>query len=724
MSTFFASTLLLSSGLLFLVQPLCAKMLLPTFGGSPAVWNTCMVFFQAGLLAGYAFVHFGNAFFGVKTHVVLQLLLFCLAVGALPIVIPRDVAPPATPVLWLIGTLASAAGVSFFAVATCGPLLQRGYALASGGKDPYSLYAASNLGSFLALFAYPALVEPNLTLGEQADLWRWGYVLLVAACSVAALLVTTKGERQPAAVSPFARPKPQDHLRSRAGQRAHWLVLALVPSSLMLSVTNYLTTDIAAIPLLWVIPLGIYLLTFTLVFAPPKCLPHSFMVRWMPLIVVVLAVILLLEATEPVLVVMGLHLVGLFWLAMVCHGELAETRPPAERLTEFYLWVAVGGVLGGIFNALVAPVLFPGVVEYPLMIALACFLRPSLKPATKARLRFEGPLLVGVLTVGLVLGGRILNLEPGASSVAFMFVVPLVFAYLLQNEPRLFAAGIALIFAASALYPGVHGETRYRTRSFFGVHRVTEQDGFRKLFHGNILHGEQNLDRRHRDEPLTYYHRTGPVGQLMVALKTDKRLQRVGLIGLGIGALASYAQPGQQWTFFEVDPGVAHIASPGAGLFTYLRDSPGAIDVVLGDGRLTLARHPDKFGLLVVDAFGSDAIPLHLLTREALDVYLAHLQENGILAVHISNRYVDLEPVLANLAAAAQPPLECRIQKDLSLNAAETSAGKKPSEWIVLARHGPDLESLAPWARWPRAQPRPDLGIWTDDFSNLVSVLR
>lgn len=714
----FASTLLLSSSLLFFVQPLCAKMLLPTLGGTPAVWSTCMVFFQAGLLGGYAYAHWGPRALGVVRHGLVHMGLLGAALLTLPLALPRDVAPPATPVLWLIQALLVGVGLPFVLVASCAPLLQRWYMGASGDQDPYFLYAASNLGSFGALMLYPFVVEPNLTLAEQADLWKLGYVLLVAATVACALCL-----RGSQGIGPRNEPGRPTSASPTLGMRLRWLLLSLAPSSLMLSVTNYLTTDIAAIPLLWVVPLAIYLATFTLVFARRPLIPHQFMVRWLPLVVVVLAIILLQEASEPVFVVMGLHLIGLFWLAMVCHGELARTRPPADRLTEFYLWLAIGGVLGGIFNVLLAPLLFKSFAEYPIMIALACLLRPAQVLTPSPRMDVVGPLGVGILTMVLVCLGRVLELDPGPLSVAFMFAVPLLVAYFMQHGAYRFGACIAFIVAASAFYPGIHGAAIYRERSFFGVHRVTERDGFRKLFHGNILHGQQSLDWRHRAEPLTYYSRTGPIGQVLTALQGDKRLERVGLIGLGTGALASYAEPGQHWTFFEIDPAVAHLASPAAGLFTYLRDCRGRVDVVLGDARLTLNQQSDTFGVLVIDAFGSDAIPLHLVTREALTGYLTHLSAHGMLAFHISNRYVDLEPVLANLAADAG--LVCWIQKDLGpQDAAGGQSGKSPSVWVVMTRTPAALAPLAASPRWETARPRPSLGVWTDDFSNLVSVLR
>jgi hypothetical protein len=301
-----------------------------------------------------------------------------------------------------------------------------------------------------------------------------------------------------------------------------------------------------------------------------------------------------------------------------------------------------------------------------------------------------------------------------------MFAVPLVLVYCSQNRPVAFGLGLALVFLAGAFYPGVRGVSIYRQRSFFGVHRVTEQDGFRKLFNGNILHGQQSLDPRRRGEPLTYYYRTGPIGQVMTSLKNDHRLKRVGLIGLGTGALASYSQTGQRWTFFEIDPAVAHIAAPAAGLFTYLKDSAGRVDIVLGDGRLTLNQHQEKFGLLVIDAFGSDAIPLHLLTREALRIYRDHLQEDGILAFHISNDYVNLEPVLANLADDAK--MACRIQED-GASGTDKAKGKLPSIWLLMAADPSHLDRCTS-SQWETARTRPDLSVWTDDFSNLLSVFR
>jgi len=677
-----------------------------------------MVFFQTGLLLGYGYAHLGNRVLGVKGQVLVHLLLSVLAFLCLPIAIPRDIAPPESPRLWLIQTLVVTVGLPLFVVASHGPLLQSWFARSGNCPDPYFLYAGSNLGSFAALIAYPVLVEPNLTLESQGKGWMIAYAGMVLALSACGLCVWRKR-------SGGILPPQSAAAGCRRYERLRWVLLALVPSSLMLSVTTYLTTDIAAIPLLWIIPLGIYLLTFSLVFARKQLVPHQVFVRWMPMVVVILAIMILQEGTEPLFLVLSLHLFGLFWLAMVCHGELARTRPPADRLTEFYIWLAVGGVLGGLFNALVAPVIFNALAEYPLMIALACLLRPS-PMVTPFRLRRELgiPLLVGGLTLVLIGLGRAMNLPAGPTSMAALFALPLILVYLLQNRSIPFGLSLAAVFLAGSQYAGIHGPSSYQTRSFFGIHRVTEQDGFRRLFHGHILHGQENLDPQRLGEPLTYYYRTGPIGQLLTALQGDERLKRVGLIGLGTGALASYTQAGQHWTFFEIDPAVASIAASDKGFFSYLRDAKGQVDVVVGDGRLALNQQPDKFGLLVIDAFGSDAIPLHLLTREALRVYLAHLQDHGILAFHISNLYVDLEPVLANLALDSCPKLVCRIQYDLDLNDADMRRGKKPSVWVIMARSARDFGPLENSPGWRPARSNPDLQVWTDDFSNLVSVVR
>ena len=738
----FSLTLFLSAALFFLAQPMCAKMLLPRLGGAPGVWNTCMVFFQAGLLAGYAYAHAGPRLLGKKLHALIHLGLLALALVFLPIALGQE-DPPATsyPAFWLMATLVLAAGLPFFLVASTAPLLQSWYAASGrpGSQDPYFLYAASNLGSLLALASYPILLEPNVILPRQSLAWSIGYGLLLILTAVCALDLWRSNQPARATSVPVAR-APNWYSRLR------WILLALVPSSLMLSVTTYLTTDIASIPLFWVVPLGLYLLTYILVFSTRYSGLSRYFKSGLPLVALLLVVALLSEANEPLVLVMALHLAGFFCIAMACHGELAGSRPPVQFLTEYYFWLALGGVLGGIFNALVAPLIFNSIAEYPLMLVLACILvggrgssqaperaatpreRPG-EPLPDGRGSFSYwdlvlPALLAVFTLGLVMGGRHYALDPGPISVAVIFAVPIVVAYTFIDRPLRFGLGLGAILLASTFYSGIHGQILLRERTFFGVHRVTEKDGYRFFVHGTTVHGQQSLDPQRQNEPLTYYHRgsvelkhpPSPIGQLFQSLKDDPRLERVGLIGLGTGALACYSEKNQQWTFFEIDPAVIAIARDR---FTYLGHARGEVRIVPGDGRLSLAQSTDSFGLIVVDAFSSDAIPLHLLTREALAIYRSKLRKDGILAFHISNRYVDLEPVLANLAKDAG--MVCLVQRDGNK---DQKAGLWASDWVLLANTAEDLKSITAAGNWQPARGNDALAVWTDDFSNLFSVFQ
>jgi hypothetical protein len=740
----FSLTLFVSAALFFLAQPMCAKMLLPRLGGAPGVWNTCMVFFEAGLLAGYAYAHAGPRLLGKKIHAALHLGLLAVALFFLPIALGQE-DPPATsyPVFWLLGTLVLAAALPFFLVASSAPLLQSWYAASGrpGSQDPYFLYAASNLGSVLALVGYPFLLEPKLILSRQSLGWTIGYGLLLLLTAICALDLW-RGSNQPgtSTTGPSVAGAPSWYKRIR------WVLLALVPSSLMLSVTSYLTTDIASIPLFWVVPLGLYLLTYILVFSNRFSGLTRLFRTVLPLVALLLVIALLSEANEPLVLVMGLHLAGFFCMAMACHGELARTRPPVDFLTEYYFWLALGGVLGGIFNALVAPLIFNSIAEYPLMLVLACIVvggfgswrtpqraetvreqpEPSLSDSRGSFSRWDLvlPALLAIFTIALIWGGRHYELDPGPVSVAVIFAVPIVIAYTFIDRPFRFGLGLGAILLASTFYSGIHGQILVRQRSFFGVHRVTEKDGFRFFVHGTTVHGQQSLDPQRQDEPLTYYHRgrvkpkhpPSPIGQLFQAFKDDPRLERVGLIGLGTGALACYSEKNQQWTFFEIDPAVMTIAQEQ---FTYLRHARGQVHLVPGDGRLSLAKRTDSFGVILVDAFSSDSIPLHLLTREALAIYRSKLRKDGILAVHISNRYVDLEPVLANLAKDAG--MVCLVQRDGNK---DEKAGLWASDWVLLANAAEDLKSVTATGNWQRARDNDSLSVWTDDFSNLFSVFQ
>lgn len=722
-----------SAFLLFLVQPMFARMALPLLGGSPAVWNTAMVFYQAALLLGYAYAHFSTKRLGVRRQAGLHLGLLLLPLPFLPIALPRGWMPPtdASPAPWLLLVMLVAVGAPFFVVSTTSPLLQRWFA-ATGHRssaDPYFLYAASNVGSLFALLGYPVLVEPYLNLEAQSRLWAGGYallLLLMAGCAVA--LWRSKTATTPA---PSVEERRPVSAKIGGARRLRWVLLSLVPSSLMLSVTTYLSTDIAAVPLLWVIPLALYLLTFILVFARKPPLPHALMVRALPILFVALVLVLAMRATEPLSVLVALNLLAFFAASMVCHGEMARDRPDAERLTEFYLWMSVGGVLGGIFNALIAPLIFNSVAEYPLTLVLACLLLPRLASGSvreEKRRRVLDVVLPLALTCGtaaMIAGVAALELPPGPAAYGLMFGPSVLIVFFFSQRPVRFALGIAaVLLAGGALSPGGQESATpaYARRSFFGIHRVgSDTTGrYRQLMHGHTVHGMQSLDPARRQEPLNYYTRSGPIGQVFGKRPLPPNAS-VGVVGLGAGSLAVYAKPGESWTFYEIDPVVARIAQTPE-FFTLLRDCRASKSrVVLGDARLSLAQTDARYDLLILDAYSSDSIPMHLITREALRLYRERLAPGGVIAFHISNLHLNLEPVLAGLAADAG--MACRVQHDTEVSEAEKAQGKTPSEWLVMARAEADFGPLlAASKQWAHAESRPGMAVWTDDYSSILSV--
>jgi hypothetical protein len=718
----FSGTLFVSAFLLFLVQPMIAKMILPRLGGAPAVWNTCMVFYQATLLVGYAYAHVVPARLGLRRQALLHVGLLFVPFLFLPISVAGWRPPVASeePVFWLLTLLVACTGFPFFVVATSAPLLQKWFASTGhpAAKDPYFLYAASNVGSLAALLSYPVVFEPYLRLANQSWFWTASYVLLVVLTAACAYSISSFSREHLRARDDRAR--KCERLNEDAAKqgsslpsRLRWVALAFVPSSLMLGVTSFISTDIAAIPLLWIVPLAIYLLTFILVFARLPVLLHRAMIVVLPIGLVLLALSRLLPLDIGELI--ELHLGVFFVAAMVCHGELARSRPDPEHLTEYYLLMALGGVLGGLFNALVAPAIFDRVVEYPLVIALVCLLRPHWN-ATERTQRTPGT--TGTETDG-PLGpfGRLGRSLGTTAWIVFGLAMGVIF-YGLS-----FLAPIPVV---------LHSE-----RNFFGVLRVgvnPATPNIYKLLHGTTVHGAQ--DRTNPSEPLSYYYRDGPIGQVFTEMNSlggsvanasgsGPRLANanIGVVGLGAGALAAYARPGQHWRFFEINPAVQRLAEDPR-YFTYLADCRKRgvdLQVILGDARLTLEEGNERFFLLVLDAFSSDSIPIHLLTREALETYLKRLEPNGILAFHASSKYVQLGPVLANLARSAK--LRCFFRQSAELTEEEAQASARhPSQWVIMARNEADFGAVAQDRRWRPLLGRADEPVWTDDYSNILHV--
>jgi hypothetical protein len=788
MALLFAVTLFASALLLFWVQPLVGKMLLPLLGGTPAVWNTCLLFFQSALLAGYAYVLASTRKLSARAQALLHVALLVAAAAALPVAVAGVTTgdPTASPVAWLLKTLLLTVGLPFFALSASAPLLQKWYSQtrAASASDPYFLYAASNAGSLAALLAFPVLLEPNLTLGQQARAWSFGYlalVVLVIACACAALISRAKS------LDAATRDGVQDAEETRAtGQvvseppslrrRLRWVLLAFVPSSLVLGVTTYITTDIVAVPLLWVVPLALYLLSFVLVFARRQVLSRRLMARVLPGAAVLVVLVYLSGATQPAWFLILFHLAFLFAAAMVCHGQLADDRPAARHLAEFYLWLAVGGALGGLFNAVVAPLVFNSVVEYPLVIILASYLRPAFrrersqllglrlgarkikdeskavedevrvvedeKDAVEPRADWFDlllPLCIGVLAAALAL--LVANVEmKTVERVAVSLGLPLfLLNYFFAPRPPRFAVGVAAVMLASAVFSASPGRTLSAERNFFGTVRVIETDeqpGWSHyLRHGSTLHGRQFTDPTRECEPLTYYHRAGPLGSIFSALRSRVStadvqpggvvrpipLRNVAVVGLGAGTTVAYSRADESWTFYDIDPAVVRVARDPA-LFTYLSKCAAApVSIVLGDARLRLRDAPaNAYGLIVLDAFSSDSVPAHLLTREALALYLSKLAPGGVIAYHVSNRSLELERVVGGLAADAG--LVARVFPDKEYDA---DAGHDSSTWCVVARRPEDLGALSTDARWQPLDARDyKLELWRDDFSNVVTLFK
>jgi spermidine synthase len=717
-SFLFAATIFLSALLLFWIQLTIAKMLLPRLGGTPAVWNTCMLFFQILLLAGYSYVLVTTSLMDARKQAVLHSILLLLSCLYLPLALTGnagDISEHHYPALWLFAYLLSAIGLPIFIISTTSPLLQKWFTH-TGEEDPYFLFAVSNAGSLLALISYPVLLEPNLKLTRQTHLWAVGYVVFLVL-SLGCILVLRKSprvERVENVKKPFVSLK----------QRLYWILLAFIPASLLFGVTTYITTEIAPTPLLWTIPLALYLVTFVLAFSGRHLLPQRFASAALSALALLLTLVLAASATEPTTAIVLLHLCFFFIAATICHNKLAADRPSATRLADFYLCVAIGGMLGGLFNTLIAPIAFNTIVEYPLAIVLACLIagENSQNDSSVDRV-FDliWPVVIGGLTVALVFIVKGSGLSP-VVAVAIIFGAPLVIInHRFRTRPVRFALALGAVMLGSVVYSETQNRTLHVERNFFGTLSVKldHESDTRILYHGNTIHGRQFINPAYQTEPLSYFHREGPLGQIFEAFNSNATSPNVAVVGLGTGSMACYSFAGQRWTFYEINPAVVRLARTPE-YFTYLEKCAAATtDIVVGDARLQLQKAPDRYyGLIVLDAFNSDAIPVHLLTQEAIDLYTSKLATGGMLAFHISNRSLRLDGVLADLA---------KHNGAMSLSFADGEfdpiRGKDPSEWLVMASNSPAFDNLAQHPRWRVVQSR-NSEIWTDDFSNILRVFR
>ena len=711
----YTAAVFFSAALVFLVEPMAAQLVLPALGGSPSVWNTSLAFFQIALLAGYGYAHLLQRLGPVRRQMAVHLAVLVAAALVLPLRLGGGLGhatPPSHPILWLLGALTVSLGAPFAALSATAPLLQAWLA-GSGQADrnAYGLYVASNLGSLLALLAYPFLVQPLIGLRLQTGIWSASYVLftlLVLGLALSADRTGGKGARAPPTSSNGVFWK----------ERIGWILLATAPSSLLLGVTAHITADVASVPFLWVPPLALYLLTFVIAFQSRPVIP--------PRIALVLQAIaapaclwLVAVQTRDWLPLLGLHLVAFFLTALVCHQALAASRPEPDRLTDFYLCVSLGGVIGGAFNAFLAPVLFNDVWEYPLALALAGLARAS-RPWPS-----YGP-TIALLLAGLAAELFLANpdVQVAGAVVVALVVIAGVCTFLLKDRPAAFA-----IVAGGLAIAGVVEHQSYDVteshRSFFGVVKIGQVKvealgAVRYMVHGSTIHGAEALDPAPRCRPLTYYAPAGPIGQVFAAVEARRPSASLGLVGLGTGTVTTFVRPSDTMRIFEIDPMVIRLASDPAR-FGFVHDcAKGPLSFTTGDARLTLAREPPgRFDLLLVDAFSSDSVPTHLLTVEAMRIYLNAIKPDGLVLLHLSNRNLELTaPASAAVAAArgvaltqtyAPPP--------------QTPTFADAGAIVVLAARTP--QALTPFRRDPRWRPIGEGGAkaWTDDYSNVLGAL-
>ena len=786
--TAFSAAIFLNAALLFSVQPMFTKMVLPLLGGSPAVWNTCLLFFQSLLLAGYLYAHLSSRWLSNRNQAILHVAILASAILVLPIHVPASWAHPpgsALPIGWLLGLLTVSLGLPFFALSAGAPMMQRWFAGTShaSAANPYFLYAASNLGSFVSLLAYPFLIEPRLRISEQSVIWLEVYYALLAlitGCAIMAWIfrrrvtetvsVTTVVEPAATTVAePAAEGADPDtlvvdgegvRLRRRGALRGsmrflieenpsiirrffqgrdepigeptivpdrhwrlRWVLLSFAPSSLLIGVTTYLSTDIASVPFLWVIPLALYLLTFVLVFAKRPLFPRWYILHAQLVVGLALMVSLSIGSASGILMPAALHLTAFFITTMMCHRELADSRPRAEYLTEFYLWMSLGGVLGGVFNVLLAPVLYNSLVEYPFALVVAFGLRPGVSRRFGSWIDLlrdvSFPLAVGAaIWFVLKLPKPPSTWFTGAHQLFLLVMASIVLLF--WRRPFRLALGAGAIYTAAHFANLSGSNVMLQDRSFFGIYRVRQIADYHVLQNGTTTHGGQSRELTRRMEPLTYYYQGGPLGDIF-AKTAQKPIRRVAMVGLGTGTIACYGRPEEHWTFYEIDPMVAEIARTPR-YFSYLRDCAPRTNVVIGDARVSLGAALDgEFDLIVLDAFTSDAIPAHLITREAIQLYLQKLAPEGVVAIHISNRYLDLRPVIIALANDAQ------LAGALGERGPDTEGRGRlyyGSRWMVLARQASTLSELVKVDGWYPLGTYPESRLWTDDYTDVLGAIK
>lgn len=730
------------------------KIFLPLVGGSSSAWNNCMFFFQAMLMAGYLFTHFSATRFGVKKQLFIQFPLMLAVFIFLPFSVNYTGDIPANPSFWLIGRLFLIAGLPFFAVSAVSPLLQLWFAQTSHkyAKNPFFLFAAANAGSLIALAAYPAFFEPEFNLEKQAQLWSWGFAILFVLVFLCGIIACRSDSEDVIKKACGTQPGFKDIFK--------WVLFAFVPSSLMLAVTQYITTDLMPMPLFWVIPLMIYLLSFIFSFSHRFSF-SSATLRKLSLTAIIsfLSFHLFVDVNNFWLGVV-VHLLILLLVSWYCHRYIYETRPERGHLTIFYAWVSFGGVLGGLFNSMIAPIIFNEFVEYPIMLVLVCYLADKYgkdqsdnRPAISNRVSA----ITGIYIFGMLFFISIVNFVEVYYNLAVYFGFDGQYSfvergvYFIDNHTTLIRQ---ILFITLALMPALIMRLKYRVRfapmvaialillfgwkvsrftiihrerNFFGVKKVfCEIDqSIRYLAHGSTIHGKQSYQESWIIEPLSYYHRRGPLGDIFDLPVTAKENVNAAIIGLGIGSMAAYSRPGDNFVFFEIDPQIVEIAY-NDNIFIYMKHFGDNCRVIVGDGRLKLAEQPEgHFDLIVVDAFSSDSIPLHLLTVEAMELYFNKLNDYGVVAVHVSNRYIDFKPHLKAIARQKNLKFAFISDQDFDRNH-PPNFWRRPSEYAVFTKDQGVINYLTRISQgeWQTELDDCDYKAWTDNHSAIFPLIR
>ncbi len=735
----FVATILMGSFLLFLVQPMVARMALPKLGGAPAVWNSAMLVYQALLLAGYAYAHWLSGR-SARQQAMVHIPVFLIAALWLPIGLANfEVPADGSPIFWVPALLAASIGPLFFAVAAQAPLMQRWYNLAGNQGEPYALYAASNIGSFAGLLAYPLLVEPILPLVGQTRLWSGLYILLFLLIAICAIKLWRSGQQgQQGEPQKAAPPIASPPISWRT--KAYWIALAAVPSGLMLSTTSHLTTDLMAMPLIWVIPLGLYLLSFSVAFADNRTVANR-ITQYAPIILLLGSAFALMVWGKAVAYGLFASATMLFTISVALHGEMYRTRPAPDRLTEFYLLMSLGGMLGGLFCAIFAPLVFDWPWEHPLLILAAAFLMPQVKLFTlhdDGIFRGKGLLVIGLVLLAMILfmgymGNIALDRELNTPKIV-LTVAALILSLILIGERLPYALAVLSLIIANGGWLNIQlSLSNTRWRSYFGTYTINgATDGsVRWLSHGTTMHGIQ-----YRDTPTTPVSYYGPNSGVGLAFARAEELYgkgaQMGVVGLGTGTLACYARPEQPWHFYEIDPLIVDLARD-KGLFTYLKNCTPKAEIHLGDARLTLANQaPNSFSMLAIDAFSSDSVPMHLLTKEAFAVYERALKPGGLLLVHISNRHIDLNTIVAAEAKGGKWASALRHDNPPQT---ELNRGIRGSYWVAFSKDAGKLAQLTGQVaeketkgvyrpqEWIKLSDPADTTRWSDNYASVMPHL-